>query len=559
MIHIAQGVYRLLVWLTVAVIGWCESAGIPSLPDTYGRAFFLPYIDYSPWLLTINIVPTFHEYSNFTITITDHQTGRRAEWEMVKYGRVTLNYTDIINNYDLTEYSGTHINSPEDISIYIKMRKGDMMTVFPMDALDHEYFIPQRSSPLDYSLVFVFASSNNTTVTTNCNLTDTMSNVSHGQYGDQTSYPINAFETLKLETSNGNTIRVKADKPVGVILLTVDVLYDTENSSFEDSNLVYFEFVPPRCTWGKLFYAVSFFEHGSLTFTISAELETNITLKTHDSIVNAIVGANMTEHYLCANVSYVTLTASSPVQVYVIQTNEKSHLGCRSSYFLPPIEQYLRCLRTCKELLCPSFLPLSLADFHPSISDSVIFSDANSPTNCTVATYANIGVHKSTVKTIEIDNIYMVFLQDGAAGSVIPLGSRLSRIHGACVQTIVANGGAGDGVDNDCDGFVDEETLDMKDDDGDSRVDEDTRMVCNETETSRKLRSKEVDKSVTNVFFSGVDYVDEEDSQKPLIAVIVSLCVSIFAVFAVISIFMLLELLSRRNQLRNTKIRPFVS
>lgn len=153
----------------------------------------------------------------------------------------------------------------------------------------------------------------------------------------------------------------------------------------------------------------------------------------------------------------------------------------------------------------------------------------------------------------------MVFLQDGAAGSVIPMGSRLSRIHGACVQTIVANGGGGDGVDNDCDGFIDEETLDMEDDDGDSRVDEDTGMVCNETETSRSLRSKEVDKSVTNVFFSGVDYVDEEDSQKPLIAVIVSLCVSIFAVFAVISIFMLLELLSRRNQLRNTKIRPFVS
>ncbi|XP_052065975.1 uncharacterized protein LOC127705674 [Mytilus californianus] len=44
-----------------------------------------------------------------------------------------------------------------------------------------------------------------------------------------------------------------------------------------------------------------------------------------------------------------------------------------------------------------------------------------------------------------------------------------------------------------------------------------------------------------------------------LIAVIVSLCTAIFAVIAVISTFLLLEILRRRRQIRNTKIRPFVS
>ena len=53
----------------------------------------------------------------------------------------------------------------------------------------------------------------------------------------------------------------------------------------------------------------------------------------------------------------------------------------------------------------------------------------------------------------------------------------------------------------------------------------------------------------------------EDDSilQDYMTAVIVSLCVAIFAVIAVISTFLLLEFVSRRKQLRNTKIRPFVS
>ncbi|KAK3101994.1 hypothetical protein FSP39_007969 [Pinctada imbricata] len=52
---------------------------------------------------------------------------------------------------------------------------------------------------------------------------------------------------------------------------------------------------------------------------------------------------------------------------------------------------------------------------------------------------------------------------------------------------------------------------------------------------------------------------DDSNLHDYMIAVIVSLCVAIFAVIAVISTFFLLEFLSRRKQLRNTKIRPFVS
>ena len=52
---------------------------------------------------------------------------------------------------------------------------------------------------------------------------------------------------------------------------------------------------------------------------------------------------------------------------------------------------------------------------------------------------------------------------------------------------------------------------------------------------------------------------DDDDTTRPLIAVVVSLCVSIFAVIALIAGYMLVEMVSRRQHVRNTKIRPFVS
>ncbi|XP_062582080.1 uncharacterized protein LOC134243869 [Saccostrea cucullata] len=60
-----------------------------------------------------------------------------------------------------------------------------------------------------------------------------------------------------------------------------------------------------------------------------------------------------------------------------------------------------------------------------------------------------------------------------------------------------------------------------------------------------------------NIFLQDVE--EDDNSQEYMLAVILSLCVAIFAVIAVISSFLLMEFISRQKQIRNTKIRPFVS
>ena len=173
----------------------------------------------------------------------------------------------------------------------------------------------------------------------------------------------------------------------------------------------------------------------------------------------------------------------------------------------------------------------------------------------------------NTTDTCVVANAsYLPFRLDLASASFMPAGTRLARLYGACLPNVSAQGGGqGDGVDNDCDGLIDEEVEDMADDDGDGRVDEDTSSDCQNDASSRTARSGDdvggggQRGAVVGAGPPWFIAYEEEDSQMPLLAVIISLSVAILAVVAVISIFLVMELMSRRRQIRNTKIRPFVS
>ncbi|WAR04016.1 hypothetical protein MAR_010574 [Mya arenaria] len=66
-----------------------------------------------------------------------------------------------------------------------------------------------------------------------------------------------------------------------------------------------------------------------------------------------------------------------------------------------------------------------------------------------------------------------VYSRTNVSAYMYALSARVTRIYTACSPR--PNGGNGDGLDNDCDNVIDEETLNHVDDDGDGRVDEDVR------------------------------------------------------------------------------------
>lgn len=247
-----------------------------------------------------------------------------------------------------------------------------------------------------------------------------------------------------------------------------------------------------------------------------------------------------------------------------------------NAFFLPAVEQYFRCAvevsdNTCYNV-CPSFWNSgtcrtsqedvgSGAASKPSGSATTSGGGSIGDSRVWHVRHTTNGTLLNTTDACVLANAsYLPFRLDLASVSLLPAGTRLAKLYSACVPNISAQGGQGDGIDNDCDGLIDEELENMKDDDGDDRIDEDTASDCENDAGLRTVRSGALQRAVADPGppWSFDDY-EEEDSQMPLLAVIISLSVAIFAVVAVISVFLLMELMSRRRQIRNTKIRPFVS
>ena len=79
-----------------------------------------------------------------------------------------------------------------------------------------------------------------------------------------------------------------------------------------------------------------------------------------------------------------------------------------------------------------------------------------------------------------------------------------------------------------------------------------------------RIRGREVEEDIFRAgdMTGNHNYVwvpDDLDSTRPVIAVVVSLSVAIFAVVTLIASYMLKEMLAQRRNVRTVKIRPFVS
>ena len=257
----------------------------------------------------------------------------------------------------------------------------------------------------------------------------------------------------------------------------------------------------------------------------------------------------MTTSISFQHVSDIALTSDTRTLVFVTIDTDAWQAG----FFLPSLEQYTVCQMTnsCVEA-CPLLLPSNTQNEAFGTRSTFSFSDSTETQTFSVTVDVDSDYENSTIAKAQTNRSHLFFLYDGAIGSVYHVGGMLRKLGKACVLSIT-DSRQGDAIDNDCDGQTDEEVFDGLDNDGDTLVDEDVMCYLAGRDTD--------DKPMTAIeaWLNGDYYVEDSEIQRPLIAVIVSLCVAIFAVFALISLYMLFELMARRRQIRNTKIRPFVS
>lgn len=124
------------------------------------------------------------------------------------------------------------------------------------------------------------------------------------------------------------------------------------------------------------------------------------------------------------------------------------------------------------------------------------------------------------------------------------LGMRIANLYSACVKTQSANGGNGDGIDNDCDNRIDEETRNNIDDDNDGLIDEDIsyagNIVKHSSETAWEYHNshKEPDDGVST----------------SIISIVISITVALTSVVFFIGVMFLADRIRRYGQ--STRVSP---
>lgn len=282
------------------------------------------------------------------------------------------------------------------------------------------------------------------------------------------------------------------------------------------------------------------------------------------------------------------MSASHPVSIYVtltLCTNTSlvpTKICAKNGFFLPSVEHYFTCEGNLSKSGCLCRCP---SVFQMEINPNNLHFFRNASESLPTTIYPLLvgelfDVSTSIVTSVEFKDVediivttntsFLIFRHDMANLNFLPGGATLANIYSLCAPDSFNN------VFHPC---SQKGSLDSKSQDSKGRHRSELHMDGNQCpckffqdsavfaimneETDPKYRVRAPSEGKKNGAAGGGDdfmWIEEdEDTARPLIAVVVSLCVSIFAVIALISGYMLMEVMSRRKHVRNTKIRPFVS
>ncbi|KAK7477284.1 hypothetical protein BaRGS_00031472 [Batillaria attramentaria] len=549
-----------------------------AVPSTCGCDFYLPPInrlnashvlgllevvlcqDFRPAVVSVNL--TFATVSGdvvHTLMFDSNQSARVSIEELVT------------RRISLASY-GVKLTSTHDVSVYGHVTmETDVVTLLPLTAMTTSYLVPDlRTSDFEELHVILFSI-------------------------------VKRTSAVFLNVDSDVTILLQSNEPIGVMVLVTlpssspppppphDVVTvascgpDCSEPVYTDlpmaqDDVVGVEMVLPLSSMGRVFYLPVVHPMRTVHIVVSGQHNSMLHVNCEMSDV-----PGCTHHTLSANTSllieqpmkglhengHIWLSATSPVQVYIVTDvcvpgqDAECHV---SAFFLPPLEEFFHCRADTSvglcQVQCPSFWN-SPHCLHASWLQAGSVWTSSSVTSDSRVWEVFETVSETSVNLTDIcvtnNASYMQFRLDLTSPTFRPAGSRAVPLYTSCVTGAGGGGGAqGDGVDNDCDGMVDEELNNVIDDDGDGAVDEDTSSPCLTDVMARISKRGGLPGMADSRGMGFFDY-EEQDSEMPLLAVITSLSVAIFAVIGVISIFLMMEIMSRRRQIRNTKIRPFVS
>ncbi|XP_076085689.1 IgGFc-binding protein-like [Mytilus galloprovincialis] len=420
----------------------------------------------------------------------------------VSRGQVHLVQIDTSYRLDHTESSqkAILIQSDKDIVVYGVNREShsdDGYLALPTDALGTEYYTISYSPSYYYTLFTAIGVYNDTSVsihlpnTPHLNVTLNGHNYHRNQWINLT---LNRFSTLEISSVADLTgSHILSDKAVGVLSGNKKAVVGNAGKSRD--HLV--EMLLPVSSWGKKFVTIPIPERhaGDIFRFLGSEDNTQITVhgliegkQFHDQIKIAKAGHYVQKQYSSGLYSHVV--SDKPITLFQFSMTQQrggNDLADPSLITIPPIEQYAaRYTFTTPQYSMGNYTNYFMFVVKSSLKHGLRLDHHQLPGNTIYhhipGTHLVAGYVKVSVGTHSVTNVNHTVVGGILFGMAklesygFPVGLLLKPLNSGCQRQKAME--YGDEIDNDCDGDVDEEECDGKDDDGDGHIDEDCRCCA---------------------------------------------------------------------------------
>ncbi|XP_063431053.1 uncharacterized protein LOC134713693 [Mytilus trossulus] len=484
---------KTLLYLTV-LLGICYGQG----RDNQGTEFLLGFMNNrvsgsSTNDLELFVTTSSNSAVDVTVTAPLYSPGSTLASTTVTRGNIEkITITMNLRGADVElGNKGVLVEATEEITVFAvnkELYSTDGFVGFPTDTLGTEYVLITWSEDGQFMVVGV-TDGTTITITLPTFVSTTLSVTYNGNAytnGDSFTVVLDRYQTFHCHQTDGDFTgtRIQSTHPVSVFSGAKKVaVVDTMTGSSSD-HLV--EQIMSVDTWGKDFFTISTPDRtiGDYFRIVASEDSTTVSLagSTHGTI-NAY-------EYIELNVDtgdYKTITSDKAVMVVMFGKTVSSQVGDAPNggdpqmTVIPPLPQFPSDY-TFSTVETPSgdFTNYALIVIDKSKTSDLMVDNVAASTSWTaIAGSANL-----VTATFDISpGSHSVFSNDPAAtfmaiafgnaqtnSYAYACGFRLAQINAPCSATQTV---AGDIVDNDCDGWIDEETANGIDDDGDGLIDED--------------------------------------------------------------------------------------
>eukprot|EP00058_Branchiostoma_floridae_P004052 XP_002589540.1 hypothetical protein BRAFLDRAFT_97038 [Branchiostoma floridae] len=391
---------------------------------------------------------------------------------------------------------GIHVTASEEITVYgvfTESATSDAFLALPTDVLGTEHFAscspPSGSFP---SQIGVVGTDDGTTVSIVPKQGVTFDGLAYAA-GQTITVTLDRLQCLQLQSDGDLTgSHITSDKSVAVFSGNLFVTVGNGRSGSGDHIV---EMVPPVDTWGRQFVTVPLKKRtaGDVFRVIAARDNTQV-----DATGKSTTTLNAGDfwNFGAGSDEYLHVSATEPVMLMQYSKTGAADSTDSDPFMLlvPPVQLFAAdyTFTTSQLIHKPGTLThhvniaiknsekdglrLDGTALASGVTWTSIPGTDLAGTHMDIPPGTHTLVHTSPIVTFGVT----VYGFSRAESYGYPAGLRLARIAAPCSPTAA---GPGDGLDNDCDGRIDEELLDGQDNDGDGDVDEDLAAAGGENVT----------------------------------------------------------------------------